>query len=384
MSFSQVMSGVGSWIKFHKGEICAGGAIITGAAAVGFAIYETPTAQRRISSNKEQLRALKARKNEDPEYAKGDYRKDLAKQTAKTIGNAAYDYKGTVLCEAASIIFTVLGVRGMRKVITATSGALATTTGILAMTEEAIRQEYGEDGLLKIKELRANPIRRISKEVNQETGEIEEREIIDMPPEMEWLDDNAREFLMNQPPEVRSRFDPTCTVLLDEGSHLFRTCHGDLDILTANIKNALQNSNITMWDHGRIYMRSMINDLEFSDISGSRWNQDILDMAGTVDMPEAYDMVSKKYVKIKGFDEDGLVEDRKAYGEFTHKYLSYGVEQDKYFFARPEADDHPYFIIDGRILLELSYDGNIANYAIGKITSDRKRSAWREHPEIEK
>ena len=128
----------------------------------------------------------------------------------------------------------------------------------------------------------------------------------------------------------------------------------------------------------------MVDDLEFSDINGPRWNQDILDMAGTVDMPKAYDMVAKKYITVKGFDDDGFVDDRKAYGEFTHKYLSYGTEQDKYFFARPEADDHPYFIIDGRVLLELSYDGNISNLGIGKVTPERKRSAWVENPEMEK
>lgn len=384
MSFKQFMSGAWSFIKFHKGEICAGGAILTGLGAVGCAIYETPKAQRRITKNTEDLRALKVRKEEDPNYSATEYKKDLARQTAKTVGNAAYDYKGTILCEAASIIFTIVGVRGMRKVITATSGALATTTGILAMTEEAIKQEYGEEGLLRIKELRANPIRKVHKEVDPETGDIQEREYIETPPDMEWLDENARDFLMQQSPEIRARFDPTCTVLLDEGSHLFKTSHGDLDILSANIKNALQNSNITMWDRGRIYFRSMIDDLEFNDISGPRWNQDILDMAGTVDMPEAYDMVQKKFVKIKGFDDDGIVEDRKVYGEFTHKYLSYGEDQDKFFFARPESTDHPYFIIDGRILLELSYDGNISNYAIGRVTKDRKRSAWTENPEIEK
>lgn len=384
MTFKQFLSGALSWMKFHKGEICAGGAILTGIGAVGFAIYETPNAQRRVKSNKAELDALRERKKNDPEYTDAQYRKDLAKASAKTVGNVAYDYKGTILCEAASIAFTIVGVRGMRKVITATSSALATTTGLLAMTEEAIRQEYGEEGLAKIKEMRNRPIHKIEKSINPETGEEVEREVTETPPDMEWLDANAREFLMEQSPEVRAKFDPTCTILLDEGSHLFRTSHGDIDILTANIKAALNRSNITMWDRGRIYLRTMVDDLEFSDLSGPRWNQDILDMAGTVDMPEVYDMVAKKWIKAKGFDDNGVVEDRKAYGEYTHKYLSYGEEQDKFFFARPEADDHPYFMIDGRILLELSYDGNISNLGIGKVSSDRKRQAWIENPEIEK
>lgn len=384
MTFKQFLAGALAWAKFHKGEICAGGAIITGIGAVGFAIYETPKAQRRVKSNKEALDALKERKINDESYTDAQYRKDLAKASAKTVGNVVYDYKGTILCEAASIAFTIVGVRGMRKVITATSSALATTTGLLAMTEEAIKAEYGEEGLQKIKELRSRPIHKVEKSINPETGEEIEREVTETPPDMEWLDANAREFLMEQSPEVRARFDPTSTILLDEGSHIFRTCHGDLDMLTANIKAALQRSNITMWDRGRIYLRSMVDDLEFSDLSGPRWNQDILDMAGTVDMPEVYDMVAKKWIRAKGFDDDGIVEDRKAYGEFSHKYLSYGVEQDKYFFARPEASDRPYFIIDGKILLELSYDGNISNLSIGKVTSERKRSAWIEYPEIEK
>lgn len=384
MTFKQFLAGAISWAKFHKGEICAGGAILTGLGAVGFAIYETPNAQRRVKSNTDEIKKLKERRENDPEYTENQYRKDLAKASAKTVGNVAYDYKGTILCEAASIAFTIFGVRGMRKVITATSGALATTTGLLAMTEEAIRQQYGEEGLQKVKELRNRPIHKIEKSINPETGETVEREFIETPPDMEWLDANARDFLMEQSAEVRARFDPTCTVLLDEGSNLWRISHGDLDMLTANIKGALNRSNITMWDRGRIFLRAMVDDLEFSDISGPRWNQDILDMAGTVDMPEVYDMVSKKWIKTKGFDDTGIVEERKAYGEYTHKYLSYGVEQDKFFFARPEASDHPYFMIDGRILLELSYDGNISTLGIGKMTSERKRSAWIENPEIEK
>lgn len=384
MTFRQFLSGMLAWAKYHKGEICATGAVVCSIGAVGFAIYETPKAQRRIKSNKEEFNNLKLHRDSDEEYKVKQYKKDLAKHSAKTVGNVLYDYKGTIACEAASILFTVIGCKSMRKVITATSSALATTTGILAMTEEAIRQEYGEDALLKIKELRSRPIHKKISVVNPETEEIEEKLETMTPPDTEWLDENARDFLMNQPAEVRARFDPTSTVLLDEGSQIFRTSHGDLDILTANIKGALKRSNMTMWKDGRILLRAMVDDLEFLDMSGKRWNQDILNMAGTIDMPICYDYVSKKYIRTKGFDENGVVNDRKQYGEYTHKYLSYGEEQDKYFFARPEAEDHPYFIIDGRILLELSYDGNIAALGTGTVPNERKRSAWIENPEIEK
>lgn len=378
MDIHRTLSNIGTYVKFHKGEICAIGAGVTSVAAVTAAIIEAPKARENMAANIKTMKELD--KNSET------YKKDLAKATAKTAGNAVRDLKFTIGFEVASVALTAIGCSSMRKTITSTSTALAGVTSLLALTEDAIESEYGSEGLNKIKMIRNSNggIAKTIKTIDPVTGEVHETEVREMAPDLEWLDLNAKELLEQQPAEVQAVFDPTSTVLLDDDSVLFRSCHGDLDLLDTALKCALDSSNHYMWMHGRIRLRNMLDDLEFTSLNGRRFNQDIMDMAGTIDNPSAYDMISKKWIRVKGFDEAGKCEDRKKYGDYSHKYLSYGEDQDKFLFSRPEASDHPYFIIDGKILLQLSYDGNINNLLIGGISPERLASAWTEHPEMEK
>ena len=379
MDIRTMISNAVTWAKFHKGEICAFGAVACGVGATGCAIYESKKARERFAENKKQI--LTIRDNKDSET----YKKDLAMQALKTAGNAAFDMKFTLVCEAGMIIFTILGCSSMRKTITTVSANAAGLASLVALTEEAIRQEYGEEGLHKIKTIRAERQLPVTvKRYDPVSGESHEVKTTEPAPDLEWLDIAARDFLKTQPAEVQAYFDPTSTVLLDDDSILYRSCHGDLDLLTGALRTALDNSNHTLWMNGRIRLRSMVDDLEFISLTGPRFNQDIMDMAGTIDCPTAYDMITKKYVRVKGFDEEGYALERKQYGDFTHKYLSYGEDQDRYLFANPEGSDKPYFIIDDKILLQLSYDGNINNLLIGGVSPERKASAWAEQPEMEK
>lgn len=379
MDIQRMASNVLAWTKYHKGELCAVGAFVTGAAAVGCAVVESKKARERFILNKENINEIRANKDSET------YKSDLAKATLKTVGNAAYDMKFTIGLEVLSGVLTFVGCSSMRKSISNLTVYSAGLASMLALTEEAVRQEFGEDGLKKVKLIReTRPMPVTVNKIDPATGETYKETTIEEFPDTEWLDLKAKGVLETLPPEVRMNFDPTCTVLLDEDSQLFRSCHGDVELINSTLKQTLRNMNHILWMKGRIRLEQMIDELEFMSTDYERFNPVIMDMAGVIDCPYAYDDVTKKKVKVRGFDDNGIVEDRKQYGEFTHKYLSFGEEQDKFIFSHPEYTDKAPFIIDGKWLLELSYDGNINHLQTTTVSWERKRSAFIEDPEMEK
>lgn len=372
------MSKVIDFCKFYKGEILTASSILFGAAAVGAAFVESPKCHMRLEENKETYRKIRSA---NPDAKKLD--KEATKHIAKTAGNVVYDMKFTLGFEALSIICACVGCRSMRKTITATTALATTALSTLAMTESSVESIFGEEGLRKVKAARMQPIKKVKEVVNSETGEIEKQEYFESP-DLSCLDYNAWEILRRQSPEVQAAHDPLSCVVIDDRNSTYRSCGGNIELMLPALRNALNQSNHTMWMDGKIYLINELENLGFMDLHDSSFNRNLMEMLGTIDCPTAYDMVSKQTVNIKGFDSNGIATERGDYGEFTHKSLSFGVDQDKYLFGIPEHAEDAYFVIDGKLFLDLSYDGNIKQYLIGNVSPNRKMTAWHEEPWCEK
>jgi hypothetical protein len=380
------MSRVGKTLSHYKGEILTGAGLIAGAGALVFSFFETPKARTHIAEHKKTFNEMRIRKHEG-KTDKNLYKKEYLKELGVTAKDFAWDMKGTIICEALSVGLGIAGCATMRKGITAASTTAASALGLLAMTEAAIKEEYGEEGFQKISERRNKPIKISERRVNPKTGEMEEHEYIMEPQEVEYLDDNVRKIVETLPEGARAGFDPAHCVVIDEGNITYRMTNGNLDLIVPTLQTAFRNINWEMQCRdGEINLRRELDILGFADTRSDRFNQEILKVAGTIDTPTAKDLVTGKIIRVKGFNTDGTASDR--YGEYTHKQISFGEDQDAYLFCdtitRESEYPNPWFIIDGKIILNLSYDGNTNELIPEKLTPERKRSAWIENPEYEK
>ena len=379
------MSKVLKYLSYHKGEIFTGISLVAGAGAVVASFIEAPKARQHLRENRETFKTNRVRIPEgktDPEKFK---RSELVKHVGKTTKDFAWDMKGTIICEAVSIGFGIAGCCEMRKAVKAASMAAASAASMLAMTEAAVKDVYGEEGFKKIAERRKSPIKISERRVNPVSGKVEDHEYTMDPPEEIILDQHVKDIVDQLPLEARAGIDLAHCVLIDNEVFAYRSTNGNIDVLAPTLKNAFLMMNKEMQiEKGEMTMRRELEILGFMDTYDSkRFNQTILKVAGTIDTPTAKDMVSGKTIRIKGFDLDGNATDR--YGEYTHKQLSFGEDQDRWLFGSiEERDVNPWFIIDGKILLNLSYDGNTAELIPENVTVERKRSAWVENPEYEK
>lgn len=384
MNIKSMFENSKQYCSYHKGEICGIGSALFSVAAVGFALFEGEKARKDISEAKAEFLRIREEYHDENGNVIDGYGRVIAKHTAKMVGRTAYNLKGTLLCEAASITLMAIGIKSLSKSRNAAVALATSALSTLALTESSVESLFGADGLAKVKAQRLQPLKTEVKRIDPATGEEISKEIVEEGPELEYLDYNAWKILKEQPAEVQAAHDPLSCVVIDDRNSNFTACNGNIDYMLPALKNALDNSNHRMWMKGKIYMEQMLSYLGFNDLDDGTFNRDLMEMLGTIDVPTAYDQVAKKYVRIKGFDEDGMVTNRPDYGEHSHKYLSYGADQDKYLFCRPEAGYDTHFIIDGKLFLDLSYDGNILQYRTGNVSVDRKRSAWVEEPIMEK
>lgn len=390
MNAKMMLSNAGTWLKWHKGELLSAASLICGAGAVICAVTEAPNAKSHWDESKKQLGIYKDKKLMDESYSEQDYKQDLRKTTVSMVATGAKDMKKTLILEGASIIFGIAGAAVSHKAVCAATATATALASQLAFTEDAIEDIWGPEGLLKVREKRIVGLDKKVKAVDPETGKVEEKTVHITPPDMTILDRKCAALVKTLPIEAQAAFDLSRCVLIDEDNHWYKSCNGNIDMMIPALRNAYNNMNHFMWSdkgHGRIRLGQMIDFLDFEDCSESyegsqRFNHNLMETCGIIDQPYAYDTISHKKIRVKGFDENGFATER--YGEWTHKTVSFGEEQDKYFFSYPESVDKAYFIVDGKIILSLSYDGYIANLLTDDLTPERRRSAWLEDPSMEK
>lgn len=376
-----------SWAKYHRAGLLSGASLLFGAGAVAASFIESPKTHEDWAEGKKALGLIKEKRVTCSDtYSEEQYKKDLRKETINMVTTGAKNMKFTIILESLAIGTGIAGIAVGASQISSLTALATSATAALAFNEDAIRDIWGEEGLQKVREKKMTGVKKTVKEVNPETGKIEEKEIVEYCPDLAVLDANAAELISKLPPEAQAAFDLAHCVVIDEENENFRACNGNIDLLVPALKNALNQSNIQMWnsDFMEIRLRHVISNLGFRDLGSERWNKSLLKNCGTIDSPTAYSWALKRNVKIKGFNDDGICTER--YGEMTHKSLSFGEEQDRYLFSTPEmlTVDNPYFIVDGKLILDLSYDGIIEGLDATGGSKERKMSAWKENPISEK
>lgn len=379
-------SNVGTWIKTNRSEILTTVGVCSSIAAVGFAYKESEKARYRVKKNKETLDEIK-KAHDAGDYTDAEYRKVLAKQLAKTAGNAAYDMKGTLICEGVAVTSLVASCVLGRKAYKGAAALASTALAYSAMLENGIKDQFGEEALRNIQK-KPYSIKKISKK--NEDGTVEEEEVKIESPMIGAIDTKAEELcrLTGYPYSIG-------TILLDNRFSAYKSVGGKLEDLIRNLKFAQTEANNDMWMSGKNKIKDTLDCLGLFASEKDSFNMDLAEMIGTVDTPTAFDVLSNKPIKVPGFDDEGRAVER--YGEYSHKYLSFGEELDKvindYLVGNCEEDDVErrlsyQMVTDPRdnkqyILLDLSYDGNIANIVTSRaIVNERMASAWDENPEM--
>lgn len=379
-------SNVGTWIKTNRSEILTTVGVCSSIAAVGFACKESEKAKYRLKKNKEELDEIK-KAHDAGDYTDAEYRKVLAKKLAKTAGNAAYDMKGTLICEGVAVTSLVASCVLGRKAYKSAAALASSALAYSAMLESGITEKYGADALRDIQK-KPYALKKVKK-TTEDGKEVEE----------ELKTDYTGSFAIDTKAEELCRLTgypySMGTILLDHRFSAYKSVGGKLEDVLRNLKLAQTEANEGMWCSGKNKIADTLKCLGLYEYEKDSFNMELAEMIGTVDVPTAFDILQNKNARVPGFDENGKAVNR--FGEYSHKYLSFGEEVDKvvndYLVGNCEEDDIErrlsyQMVTDPRnnksyILLDLGYDGNIANIVTDKsLVQERMVSAWDENPEM--
>ena len=377
-----------TFVKTYAPEILTGVSVVGGVTAICFSYHESEKAKHRLHANKESLKQLSA-DHKDGIYNDSEYKKHLVKGVAKTAGNFAYDMKGTLISggimAGAGIASAILGHNRYKGV----SALAATALGYAAFLEEGIRSTYGNEGLQEIK--KQHVLHNKIEAVNKETGETETKEY-DVAHDLGGLaviDTKARDLC------IKTGYPYGIgTILIDDRFSIHKRVNGDINNVLFNLRVALSEIQAKSVRDGKITILDELNCLGLFDSESDSINKSLADMIGTINVPYAHNYLTGSDVLVPGFDGTGKA--LNAYGEQMFKNISFGDEMDKVLFGHnpyEEIDEDRWFsyqrVTDpatnkAYFLLDLSYDGNIANIGVEKPDGERVSAFFANNPETER
>ena len=146
----KLLNTIGFFLKDHAPEILVGSGIIFGAASVVTAVISTPKAIAAKQQMDSDLMIIHAAHGEGKtatgeEYTEEDYKKDLIGGYVQGIGRCVRPYIPTILLGVASVLCTLGGFGILKKRHAATLAILSSTVSQFDAYRSRVKAELGDD-----------------------------------------------------------------------------------------------------------------------------------------------------------------------------------------------------------------------------------------------
>lgn len=373
-----------TWASVHKPEILGITGTVLGIGAFGTAIYMT---HKYGSDDYKALKASHAelvRQKNCGELSEDDFRKASMKNIGKGAGKLAKDYAIPVALEAGSIVCNCLAGNEYRGRIKNYATMAASAAATIAMMQDNIREQYGEDAVKKVMTI---PKQRTI-ETKDEKGK-KKKEVIELDdPELMCIDkiayqDSIKYGLPYSPTRIR----------IDERFSIYNTCNGELYQMLFPLRTSYDMSNEQMWNDGIITVWDILKNIGMESDATKTINRSMAKRYGIINQPKAYDFELKKWVTTPGFKKNGVAE-RKDGLDLTHKRITFGdaidamLEDYEEFDIHASNPTHELAAVDeetGReyFYIDIGTDGDITKYRVEEQSSERKQAAWEQFPKTQ-
>lgn len=373
-----------AWAKLHKPEILGVAGSVLGVAAFGSAIYVT---HKYGSDDYREMKAKHAelvRRRNTGEVSQDEFKKLSMANIAKGSGRLAKDYAVPVVCEVGSLVLTGLAGKEYRGRVRNYAAMAASAAATVAMMQDNIRQEYGEEAVKKVMTIPKTK----KLETKDEKGKKKVVEVEADDPKLMCVDQVAYEDSI----KYGMPYSPT-RIRIDERFSIFNACNGEFSQMLFPLHCSYETAKIQMNNDGKITVWDILNIIGLEGHASDTINRSMAEIYGIIDQPMAYNRYTKEYVKVPGFNKKGIAE-RKDGLELTHKTISFGDAVDAMLEDYDEVDIHDFDLNNPEtdqivydkdanreyIYIDIQTDGDISIYRVDEQSKERKISAWEENP----
>jgi hypothetical protein len=221
-----------------------------------------------------------------------------------------------------------------------------------------------------------------------ETDEVKEIEVEAEDPELLAVDKVAYQDSI----KFGLPYCPT-RIRIDERFCPYNIAGGELYNMLFPLEQAQKTSNSELWNRGKITVWDILENIGLESKDNPTIDRDMAEKFGIVDVPEVYDMQTRRKIKVPGFNEDPFAS--KYPDTSSHKCVSFGpavdamIEDTAGYELYVNKVDNDYFLMDEEenkqyLYIDINADGIITTWKIGCQPKERKISAWHQHPETQK